>query len=229
MEIGVITGSGTYALPGFEGGEPEPVTTPLGRGARLARHVRRRRRRARVAPRDGPRAALQPRRASRQHRRAGAARRRRRDRRHGLRGGRPGGRARLPDLLRRPALHGQPAAGRLALHVLRRAGRSAARALDLRGPVRAGAARIAAGGRRALRTADARRRLLRPRRRPALQHEGRDPRAGRRRRDRRLADGGAGDACSPARPSCRSRSSATRPTTPTASRPSRRRSSGCWS
>ena len=30
MEIGVITGSGTYALPGFEGGEPEPVTTRWG-------------------------------------------------------------------------------------------------------------------------------------------------------------------------------------------------------
>jgi 5'-methylthioadenosine phosphorylase len=30
MEIGVITGSGTYALPGFEGGEPEPVATPWG-------------------------------------------------------------------------------------------------------------------------------------------------------------------------------------------------------
>jgi purine nucleoside phosphorylase len=29
MEIGVITGSGTYALPGFEG-EQEPVTTPWG-------------------------------------------------------------------------------------------------------------------------------------------------------------------------------------------------------
>jgi purine nucleoside phosphorylase len=30
MEIGVITGSGTYALPGFEGGAPEPVHTPWG-------------------------------------------------------------------------------------------------------------------------------------------------------------------------------------------------------
>jgi purine nucleoside phosphorylase len=30
MEIGVITGSGTYALPGFEGGAPEPVLTPWG-------------------------------------------------------------------------------------------------------------------------------------------------------------------------------------------------------
>jgi purine nucleoside phosphorylase len=30
MEIGVITGSGTYALPGFEGGAPEPVPTRWG-------------------------------------------------------------------------------------------------------------------------------------------------------------------------------------------------------
>jgi purine nucleoside phosphorylase len=30
MEIGVITGSGTYALPGFEGAAPEPVATPWG-------------------------------------------------------------------------------------------------------------------------------------------------------------------------------------------------------
>ncbi len=30
MAIGVITGSGTYALPGFAGGEPEPVRTPWG-------------------------------------------------------------------------------------------------------------------------------------------------------------------------------------------------------
>jgi purine nucleoside phosphorylase len=30
MAIGIITGSGTYALPGFEGDGPEPVTTPWG-------------------------------------------------------------------------------------------------------------------------------------------------------------------------------------------------------
>jgi purine nucleoside phosphorylase len=30
MAIGVITGSGTYALPGFDGGRPEPVATPWG-------------------------------------------------------------------------------------------------------------------------------------------------------------------------------------------------------
>jgi purine nucleoside phosphorylase len=30
MALGVITGTGTYALPGFEGGGPEPVATPWG-------------------------------------------------------------------------------------------------------------------------------------------------------------------------------------------------------
>jgi purine nucleoside phosphorylase len=30
MALGVITGTGTYALPGFEGGAPEPVGTPWG-------------------------------------------------------------------------------------------------------------------------------------------------------------------------------------------------------
>src|SRR5919107_988209 len=30
MAIGVLTGSGTYALPGFEGEGPEPVATPWG-------------------------------------------------------------------------------------------------------------------------------------------------------------------------------------------------------
>ena len=30
MAIGIITGSGTYALPGFTGGAPEPVATPWG-------------------------------------------------------------------------------------------------------------------------------------------------------------------------------------------------------
>jgi len=30
MRVGVITGTGTYALPGLEGGRPEPVETPFG-------------------------------------------------------------------------------------------------------------------------------------------------------------------------------------------------------
>jgi purine nucleoside phosphorylase len=30
MQVGIITGSGTHALPGFQGGGPEPVQTPWG-------------------------------------------------------------------------------------------------------------------------------------------------------------------------------------------------------
>jgi purine nucleoside phosphorylase len=30
MALGIITGSGTYSLPGFDGGRPEPVATPWG-------------------------------------------------------------------------------------------------------------------------------------------------------------------------------------------------------
>src|SRR3954468_12978177 len=30
MAIGILTGSGTYALPGFSGSGPEPVATPWG-------------------------------------------------------------------------------------------------------------------------------------------------------------------------------------------------------
>ena len=30
MQVGIITGSGTYALPGFQGGDPAPVPTPWG-------------------------------------------------------------------------------------------------------------------------------------------------------------------------------------------------------
>src|SRR4030081_1674363 len=33
MSIGIITGSGTYALPGFEGGEAAGVSTPFGAAA----------------------------------------------------------------------------------------------------------------------------------------------------------------------------------------------------
>ena len=98
---------------------------PLGRDARLARHRRRRRRRARLAARRRPCPALEPRDAPGQHRGAVGARRRGRGRGHGLRRGRPGRRARVADLLRRPALPGQPPAGRLALHVLCRGRRSA--------------------------------------------------------------------------------------------------------
>ena len=40
MAIGIITGSGTYALPGFEGERPGAGRDRVGRGARLARDVR---------------------------------------------------------------------------------------------------------------------------------------------------------------------------------------------
>jgi purine nucleoside phosphorylase len=33
MSVGIITGSGTYALPGFEGGEPVSVETPFGQAS----------------------------------------------------------------------------------------------------------------------------------------------------------------------------------------------------
>ena len=75
MEIGIITGSGTYALPGFAG-EAEPVRTPWGE-ARVSRgtfagidvaHVSRHG--------AGHVAALQPRDAPGEPRGAGAARRR---------------------------------------------------------------------------------------------------------------------------------------------------------
>ena len=144
MAIGIITGSGTYALPGFEGAAPERVDDAVGADGGDAGRAGRRRGRARVPPRRGPRAALQPRGAPREPRRARRARRRRRPRGHRVRRGRPGRRARLADLLRRPALPVEPAARRRAVHVLRRGRRPAPRALDLRGPVLARAARGAA-------------------------------------------------------------------------------------
>ena len=228
MAIGIITGSGTYALPGFEGDGPEPVKTRVGR---------RRSSRAGRSPAStslhvsrhdaGPRAAVQPRHASRQHRRARGSRRRR-ESSPSPSAARSTRRVELGSLICFDDLHfpvNRLPDGSLCTFY-DRAGRPAARPLDLRGPVRAAAARARCSARRPRgRPAGARRRLLRPRRRPALQHQGRDPRARRRGRDRGLADRRARRPCSPARPSCRSRSSATRPTTPTACRPRRRRSS----
>ena len=40
MAIGIITGSGTYALPGFDGGAPETVKTAWGETLHHAGHVR---------------------------------------------------------------------------------------------------------------------------------------------------------------------------------------------
>ena len=122
--------------PGFEGSGPSRSHTPWGealvsRGTwagvevlHVSRHG------------AGPPAALQPRHPPREHRGAegrwapsgvlavtvcGAVD--------------PSARARVAGLLRRPALPLQPAARRLAVHVLHRAGRARARPLDLRGPV----------------------------------------------------------------------------------------------
>ena len=164
----------------------------VGRGAGLARHLRRRGRAARLAPWRGPPPALEPRHPPRQHRRAGRPGRRRGHRPDGLRSGRRLRRAGVGDLLRRPALPGQPPRGRRAVHVLLRARRPPARALDLRGPVLGAAASCAAGGRRGGGRGDPRRRLLRPRRRAALQHARRDPRPGGLRRHARVADRRAG-------------------------------------
>ena len=133
MAIGIITGSGTYALPGFEGREPEPVDTRWGR--RSSRAERSRASRSCTSPATAQaRPAVQPRHAPREHRALQEL---------GVDGvlavtvcgaRRPGRRARLARRVRRPALPRQPAGRRLAVHVPRRARRPAARALDLRGP-----------------------------------------------------------------------------------------------
>ena len=107
---------------------------------------------------------------------------------------RPDARARLAGRLRRPALPRQPAAGRLAVHAAHRARRCAGRGHWIfDGPFSAAAARGAARGGARGRPSGARRRLLRPRRRAALQHARGDPHADGGRRDRRLADGRARD------------------------------------
>ena len=137
MPIGIITGSGTYALPGFEDAELAGADTPFGHGRRCrAGAFARRRRPARLAPRRGPRAAVATRSPTgpTSGRCASSARAR-------VIGCTvcgavdPEPRARLAGRLRRPALPLQPAARRLAVHVLHRAGRPGARALDLRRPV----------------------------------------------------------------------------------------------
>ena len=161
MAIGIITGSGTYSLPGFEGSEPGAGRHRLGRRARLARHVRGHRGAARLAPREGHRrlSNLVTHRANI----AALAQ-------LGATGViavtvcgavDPARRARLARVLRRPALPRQPARRRRAVHVLPRARRSPPRALDLRGPV------LRAAARRRCSTGGARGRRADPRRRRA--------------------------------------------------------------
>ena len=148
MAIGIITGSGTYALPGFEGSGPRAASRRRGATRSVSRgafagvdvlHVSRHE--------AGPRAAVERGHPPREHRGARAAGRQGRHRRDGVRRGRPVGRARLARLLRRPALPRQPPRRRRAVHLLPRAGRPAPRPLDLRGPVLRPAARGAAQGR----------------------------------------------------------------------------------
>ena len=116
VALGIITGSGTYSLPGFEGTGPEPVATDgATRSSRAARSRASRCCTSRATARATCGSPTTSR--TRPTRRAEAARRGRGDRGHGLRRGRPGRRARLADLLRRPALPRQPAPRRLAVHV----------------------------------------------------------------------------------------------------------------
>ena len=202
---GIITGSGTYSLPGFEGSGPEPVTTMWGdafvsRGTfagvevlHISRHEEGHVRLSNHVTHQANLAAL------------------------GQLGATgvlavtvcgavdPG--VELGTLICFDDLHflanrlpdGSP------VHLPPGRGPPRAWPLDLRGPVLACAALRAAGGRHGGGPDHARRRLLRPRRRPALQHQGGDPWARGGGRHRRVADRRARRPCSPARPSCRSR------------------------
>ncbi|CAA9473647.1 MAG: 5'-methylthioadenosine phosphorylase, partial [uncultured Solirubrobacteraceae bacterium] len=160
----------------------------VGRGGDRARIRRRCRGPARLAPRGGPPAAQQPRRAPREHRRAVRGGRARGDRPDGVRGGRSRRGARVADLLRRPALPVQPPSRRRAVHALPARRRSSPGPLDLRAAVFRGAAHGAAGRREDRGTDHAPGRLLRPRGRAAVQHARRDPRPGRLRRHGGLPD-----------------------------------------
>ena len=205
MALGIITGSGTYSLPGFEGSGPEPVTTEWGdafvsRGTfagvevlHVSRHGEGHVRLSNHVTHQANLAALK---------RLGAA---------GVLAvtvcGAVDPGVELGSLICFDDLHFL--ANRLPDGTLctfhQEAGHHDRGHWIYEDPVLAGAARRAARGRGGGGPGDARRRLLRPRRRPALQHEGRDPRARRRRRHRRLADRRARRPCSRARPSCRSR------------------------
>ena len=205
MALGIITGSGTYSLPGFEGSGPEPVTTMWGdafvsRGTfagvevlHISRHEEGHVRLSNHVTHQANLAALKQLGASGvlAVTVCGAVD--------------PG--VELGTLICFDDLHflanRLPDGSLCTFH--QDAGPPRARPLDLRGPVLAGAALRAAGGRRGGGPDDARRRLLRPRRRPALQHQGGDPRARGGGRHRRVADRRARRPCSPARPSCRSR------------------------
>ena len=200
VRIGVITGSGTHALPGLEQSATRVARRRASASVDAQRGAARGRDRdSRLAPRRGPRTALEPRQPSREHRSARPERRRRDTRRHRVRRGRRHARARLADRLRRPALHLQPSARRLALLALRRARRTRPRPLGLRRALQRRAARGAARRRTRGGQRGARRRLLRPRRRPAVQLAQRDRVAARVRESPRSARPRARRPCSPAR------------------------------
>ena len=204
----------------------EPVATPWGDALRLARHVRGRRGAAHLPPRARATSRL----SNHVTHRANIAALRAARRDAGVLAvtvcGAVDPSVELGSLVCFDDLHFL--ANRLADGALctfhHRAGRPRRGHWIYEDPFSAAAARGAARRRRGGRRRGPRRRLLRPRRRAALQHQGRDPRARGLRRDRRLADRRAGDRAVRARRSCRTRCSATRPTTPTASRTRRRRS-----
>ena len=168
----------------------------VGRGADVARDVGGRRGAAHLAPRPGPPAALEPGHAPREHRGAEVRGRDRRARRDGLRRRRP-----VAPSSGRWSASTTCTSSRTACPTARcaRSSPSRARASAATGStrrpfssdLRARAARRARGGGRGR----ARRRVLRPRRRPALQHapprSARSPARGRHRRlpDRRARDG----------------------------------------
>ena len=227
MAIGIITGSGTYSLPGFEGSGPEPVATPWG-DALVSRgtfagtevlHVSRHEaatRGSRTSSRTAPTSPRSPRWAPTGVLAVTVC-------------GAVDPSVELGSMVCFDDLHflanrlgdgelctfypepGDPRRGHWIFE----------------DPFSADLRRALLDGRGRGRRRDPRRRLLRPRRRAALQHQGRDPRARRLRRDRRLPDGRARRPCCAGRPSCPTRCSATRPTTPTASRTRRRRCRRC--
>src|SRR3954466_11894151 len=145
MRIGIITGSGTYALPHLEAGAPREVATPFGSalvtegrlaGAEVVHVARHGDGHLRPPPGGRPPAPPEPGRPPRQHRGAPRPWRRRDPRRHGLRRARSRARAGLARRLRRPALPLEPAPRRVALHAAHGAGRAGSGALDLRPAVR---------------------------------------------------------------------------------------------
>src|SRR3954466_11329582 len=119
MRIGIITGSGTYALPHLEAGAPREVATPFGSalvtegrlaGAEVVHVARHGDGHLRPPPGGRPPAPPEPGRPPRQHRGAPRPWRRRDPRRHGLRRARSRARARLPRRPRPPAPPPPPAA-----------------------------------------------------------------------------------------------------------------------